>query len=209
AGTNGVAVDATAVALNVTATGPTEGSYLTVWPSGQPRPLASSVNMVAGQTVPNMVLCRLGADGRVHIYNNSGSTHVVVDVLGCFTAGAGAKYVTMSPARALDTREGHGAALGRLGRGSLSLALAGQHGVPADGVTAVVLNVTAVIPSDGTFVTVYPGGTERPLASNLNAVTGQIVPNMVLARLGGGAVAIFNNSGDVDLVADVMGYFTS
>ena len=54
----------------------------------------------------------------------------------------------------------------------------------------------------------YPSGSGRPLASNLNAAVGQVVPNMVLARLGAdGAAAIFNNSGDIDLVADVMGYF--
>ena len=73
----------------------------------------------------------------------------------------------------------------------------------------MILNVTVVQPTDGTFVTVYPSGTERPLASNLNATVGQVVPNMVLARLGpDGAAMMFNNSGDVDLVADVMGYFT-
>jgi hypothetical protein len=58
-------------------------------------------------------------------------------------------------------------------------------------------------------VTVFPSGLERPVASNLNAVAGQVVPNMVIARLGpDGAAAIYNNSGTVDLVADVMGYFT-
>jgi hypothetical protein len=77
------------------------------------------------------------------------------------------------------------------------------------GATAVLLNVTAVAPSAGTYLTVFPTGIERPLASNLNAAVGQVVPNMVIARLGpDGAAAIFNNSGVVDLVADVMGYFT-
>lgn len=62
----------------------------------------------------------------------------------------------------------------------------------------------------GTFVTVFPTDVERPVASNLNAVAGQVVPNMVVARLGGdGAASIYNNSGAVDLVADVMGYFTA
>jgi hypothetical protein len=70
------------------------------------------------------------------------------------------------------------------------------------------LNVTAVAPTDGTFVTVFPTGGGRPLASNLNAAVGQVVPNMVLARLGAdGAAVLYNNSGDIDLVADVMGYF--
>ena len=59
-------------------------------------------------------------------------------------------------------------------------------------------------------MTVYPAGGDRPLASNLNVVAGQVIPNMVLARVGvDGGVAIYNNAGALDLVADVMGYFTS
>ena len=52
--------------------------------------------------------------------------------------------------------------------------------------------------------------SERPNASNLNAVAGEIVPNMVLGRLGAnGAVQVFNYAGTVDIVADVFGYFTT
>jgi len=72
-----------------------------------------------------------------------------------------------------------------------------------------MLNVTAVAPTANTFVTVYPSGTDRPLASNLNVTAGQVIPNMVLARVGpDGAVMMYNNGGVVDLVADVVGYFT-
>ena len=74
----------------------------------------------------------------------------------------------------------------------------------------MLLNVTVVAPSNDTYVTVFPSGSTVPLASNLNAVAGQIVPNSVLARLGpDGSVALYNNAGTVDLLADVMGYFTT
>ena len=209
-GRGGVPADAQAVVLNVTATEPTAASYLTVWPSGDARPVASSVNMSPGQTVPNLIIARVGEGGRVSVFNNAGSTHVVIDVLGAFTPGATARFVPLSPARALDTRDGVGASRARLGRAPLPLGLAGRCGVPASGVSAVLLNVTVVSPSAGTYVTVFPSGRERPLASNLNATAGQVVPNMVLVRLGpDGGASIYNNSGDLDLVADVMGYFTS
>src|SRR3954451_771453 len=209
AGRGGVSDQPEAVALNVTVTGPTVGSFLTVWPSGEPRPLASSVNMVAGQTVPNMVLSRVGANGKISIFNNAGSTHVVVDVLGCFDADAGGRYVALSPRRVLDTRDGTGAPKGQVGQSPLAVTLLGRGGVPSSGVSGVMLNVTAVAPTAGTFVTVYPSGTDRPLASNLNVSAGQVIPNMVLARVGSdGAVMMFNNGGVVDLVADVVGYFT-
>ena len=71
-----------AVLLNVTATEPSQASYLTVWPAGGVRPLASSLNFVAGQTVPNSVLVGVGVDGSVDLFNAFGSTHVVADVTG-------------------------------------------------------------------------------------------------------------------------------
>jgi uncharacterized protein (DUF1501 family) len=210
AGLGGVSASPEAVALNVTVTGPTAGSFLTVWPSGEVRPLASSVNMVAGQTVPNMVLARVGGNGMVSIFNNSGSTDVVVDVLGCFDGDAQGRYVALSPRRVLDTREGLGSALTPVGQSPLEVVLLGRGGVPAQGVSGVMLNVTAVAPTADTYVTVYPGGSERPNASNLNVSAGQVIPNMVLARVGpDGTVMMYNNSGVIDLVADVVGYFTA
>ena len=103
----GVSSHPEAVVLNVTVTGPTAGSYLTVWPSGEPQPYASSVNMAPGQTVPNMVMTRVGANGMVSIYNNAGSTDLIVDVLGCFDGDSSGRYVALTPQRVLDTRDGH------------------------------------------------------------------------------------------------------
>ena len=206
----GVPANAKAVALNVTVTEPTSGSFLTVFPAGDTRPLASSVNMVPGQTVPNMVLARVGTDGKVSIYNNSGAAHVVIDVVAAFADNAPGRLVAVQPARVLDTREGIGAPLAKLAQTPLVVKLTGQAGIPSSGVSAVLLNVTAVTPDANTFITVYPTGGDRPLASNLNAVAGQVIPNMVLARVGAdGSVAIYNNAGSVDMVADVMGYFTT
>ena len=72
----------------------------------------------------------------------------------------------------------------------------------------VLLNVTAVNPDGAGFVTVFPCGSARPVASNLNYVAGQVVPNAVLAKLGaGGKVCLFTQSG-ADLVVDVNGYVT-
>jgi len=70
----------------VTATEPTAVSFLTVYPNGAPRPLASSLNVVPNQTVPNLVIAKVGADGRVNVYNHAGSGHVIFDVVGWFRA---------------------------------------------------------------------------------------------------------------------------
>jgi Fibronectin type III domain len=73
-----------AVVLNVTVTGPSASSYLTAWPDGDQRPLSSDLNFTSGQTVPNMVVVKVGADGMINVYNAAGSTDVVIDVMGWY-----------------------------------------------------------------------------------------------------------------------------
>jgi hypothetical protein len=60
------------------------------------------LNLVAGQTIPNMVIAKVGADGQVSIFNLAGNVDVVVDILGWFPTGG--SYTGLSPARLLDTR---------------------------------------------------------------------------------------------------------
>ena len=82
-------------------------------------------------------------------------------------------------------------------------------GVPASGVSAVALNVTVTAPFSAGFVTVYGDGTALPVASNLNFVPDQSVPNLVIAPVGaGGVVDLYNGSGGtIQLVADICGYY--
>ena len=194
------------VALNVTATEATAGTFLTAHPAGVPRPTASNLNVAPGATVANMVLVPVGADGKVSIYNNAGSTHVVVDVLGWFPTAA--PFTGLTPARLLDTREPGGNGLPQGPASTLDVLVAGRGGVPATGVGAVALNVTVTGPTVASFVTAFPTGAPRPTASNLNVVSGQTVPNMVIVPLGaGGQVSLYNNAGSTHLVVDVLGWF--
>jgi hypothetical protein len=217
-GVGGVpATGVSAVVLNVTAAGATgPESFLTVWPSTSLRPTASNLNFTSGPATTNLVVAQVGADGRVAIYNNLGSTDVVADVEGWFAAPVTpptrSTYVGTSPIRILDTRDGTGTggATNRLGpNGTIDLTVAGVAGVPASGVTSVVLNVTVTEPAGPeSFLTLFPTGTARPLASNLNFVAGETVPNLVIVRLQNGKVSIFNNVGSTHVVADVQGWFS-
>jgi len=74
----------TAVVLNVTVTGATAASDLVVWPDGGSRPVASDLNFAAGQTVPNLVIVKLSAAGKIDIGNDFGWTQVIVDVVGWY-----------------------------------------------------------------------------------------------------------------------------
>jgi hypothetical protein len=208
-----VPAGAVALALNVTATEPTEASFLSVWPAGRARPLVSTVNMVGGDTTSTCTFMGIGDDGLIDVRNNTGSSHVVVDVLGAFVPGARGKFVSLSPSRVLDTRDGTGmGSLGatRIGQEPLVVEMLGRGGLPAGSVGAVMMNVTAVRPTRDTYLSVFPHGHARPLASNVNASAGEIRPNLVVAALGSdGAVTFSNNSGTTDIVADVMGYFVA
>jgi hypothetical protein len=73
-----------AVVLNVTVTNPTAGSYLTAWPDGESKPLASDLNYGRGLTVPNLVVVKLGTNGLIDLYNAYGSVDVIIDVVGWY-----------------------------------------------------------------------------------------------------------------------------
>jgi subtilisin family serine protease len=201
-----------AVVVNLTVTEPTAASHLTAWPTGSPRPNASSVNFRAGQTLAGLAVAKVGSGGKVSLFNNSGQTHLVADVVGWYDVGAGAsgaRYTPLAPSRILDTRTGNGARPVKLGPGaSLDLQVTGRGGVPASGVTGVVMNVTATEPTAASHLTAWPTGSLRPNASNLNYVAGQTVPNLVVAKVGSsGRVSLFNNSGQTHVVADVVGWY--
>jgi hypothetical protein len=203
-----------AIVANVTVTDASSASHLTVWPTGQPMPTASSVNFEPGQTVANHVTVGVGTGGDVSVFNNAGSTAVIVDVLGYYddgTVGGGSAYVATTPTRLLDTRDGTGGLPGSFGaKLERDLTVAGGSSPVPAGATAVVLNVTGVFPSDDTHLTVWPSGQPAPLASSLNLPRGGVVANLVTVKVGtGGKVRIRNNAGDVNVVADVVGYFTA
>ena len=82
AGRGSVPANATAVIANVTATNTTAWGYLSAWPAGSAQPSASNLNFLAGQTVPNLVMMKLGAGGAISIANGPGSANVLVDVMG-------------------------------------------------------------------------------------------------------------------------------
>ena len=203
-----------AVAMNVTVTGGTAPSVLTVWPAGVARPLASNLNWPAGDTRANLVVSALGVLGAVSMVNATGSAHVVVDVVGWYDDGgparaSGSEFHPVTPARVLDTRAGTGSVAAPLGPGSVrTLTVAGRGGVPASGATAVVINVTVTDTTAPSFLTVWPSDVGRPTASSLNWPAGATRPNLLIAPLAAdGTVSIYNLAGQVAVVADVVGWY--
>jgi RHS repeat-associated protein len=216
AGQGGVpASGVAAVAVNLTVTKVTAASYLTVWPSDQPRPAASSMTMAAGQNTAELVMAKVAPDGTVSIYNPNGSADVIADVSGWFAAGSGSSFQALNPARILDTRAGvnTGSCVGPCqsipSGGALSVHVAGQGGVPDAGATAVAVNVTVLNGPNYGFLTLWPIDAARPNAAQLNYAPGQTVANSAIVKMAAdGTISVYALAGPVDILIDVHGYYT-
>jgi hypothetical protein len=211
-----------AVVVNVTVTNTTSQSYLAAYPAGEYPPNSSNLNWPAGRTIANLVTVGLSSTGAFSVYNHSGSVDVVIDLAGYFAAaavGSGLYEPLAAPARICDTRAGNPSGLtgtatqceGKApANGSfVAVQVLGVGGVPASGVGAVVLNVTAVTPTSNGHLTVYPDGETAPLASNVNFRPGAVVPNRVIVPVGSdGDVDVLSSAGNPEILVDVAGWFT-
>ena len=159
----------------------------------------SNLNFVAGQTVPNLVLARVGQGNGVNFSINAGTADVIADVVGWVADASattpGSRTEPITPNRVLDTRTG----LGRPAPGPVGAGEAIEVQVlPANqGYTGVVMNLTGVSPTASTFVTAYPGNVASPpRASNLNLKPGDVRPNLVMVGVSPqGTVKLYNLTG--------------
>ncbi|HEX2130037.1 MAG TPA: GH25 family lysozyme [Actinophytocola sp.] len=203
-----VPADATAVTLNLTGVGATQGTYVSAWPSGQPRPPVSNLNLADANPTPNLVTVKLGANRAIDLYNHWGSVDLLADLAGWYAPGEGSSFVAVTPWRLLDTRTKAVTWVPTGGTGrSITLDTS-----DAAGVTGAVINLTGVSPSTATFVSAYPKTSAtpvRPGSSNLNLPRGRTASNLVSTALGSDAeIWLYNNAGTIHLIADVAGYFT-
>jgi hypothetical protein len=167
-------------------------------------------NSIVGIIAAIGVLSSVFILGRAETATAESETPSAVQASGAQTTPG---LVPVSPVRVLDTRPGslqvgYGGAQPAAGQ-TVELQVVGAAGgvVPADA-SAAVLNITGTGASADAFVTVWPCGSPRPLASNLNLEPGSTNPNLVIAKLGvGGRICLFS-SGAAHLVADLAGYFS-
>ena len=211
--------EATGVSLNVTMVRPASGGYATVWPCQADRPEVSSLNALEGEVVANNVIAPVSDAGTVCFYSSVG-TNFVVDIAGWFVgpqaAGAVEPFVGLLPDRRVDTRIGLGGRSAKVGPSSpLTVPVAGIGARLPDGtattvpanVAAVALNVTVAQSSGSGFATVWPCGTSRPFASNVNFSTNTPTGNGVVAPVGADGSVCIHTSVDAHVIVDVAGYF--
>lgn len=206
-----VPANATAVALNVTSSAPSQVSYVSACPAGQALATCigtSTLNPTPGRDAANFAVVKLGGPemDQITLYNNAGSVRLITDVNGYFVdsrtaSSAAGEYYPVRPARVMTQPVGAGSVT------TLTLADA-----PA-GAAAVVMNLTATGTTGVTFVSACPTGgrlVDCIATSAFNPTPMVDTSNNVMVQLGGPSgnqITLYNNAGTTRLIADVQGYF--
>jgi uncharacterized repeat protein (TIGR03803 family) len=217
AGTCGVLTSAAVYSMNVSVVPNGSLGYLTVWPTGQPQPLVSTLNSLDGRIKANAAIIPAGTNGEISVYATN-TTNVIVDVNGYFApvSGSTLAFYPLTPCRVADTRHsGYPSGLGPpyltggQERAFPILNATTTCNIPSSGVAAYSLNFSVVPHGSLFYMTVWPTGETRPTVSTLNDIPGQIIANAAVVVAGtGGDVSVYPTN-DTDLVIDINGYFAS
>jgi hypothetical protein len=212
-GTCGLPSTAQAYSLNITVVPQGPLGYLTIWPTGQPQPLVSTLNAPDGRITANAAVVPAGTGtsgpGSVSVFVTS-ATDVIIDVDGYLdTTGGANSFYTAVPCRVADTR----GATGPLGGPTMTPSSTRSFPVPSSscGLPATAngysMNVTVVPAGPLGYLTVWPTGQIQPVVSTLNSPDGAVVANAAIVPAGsGGAIDAFVTD-RTDLILDVNGYF--
>lgn len=208
----GIPSTALAYSLNLTVVPMGFLGYITLWPTGEPQPLVSTLNATDGRVKANAAIVPAGTDSGVNVFATN-DTHVVLDIDGYFvpaTDTSGLAFYPLTPCRVVDTR----LPMGSLGQPYLA---AGQErsfpitlsscNVPTKA-QAYSLNFT-VVPRAGTlgYLSTWPTGQSQPLVSTLNDTTGTIVANAAIVPVGSsGDISVYATN-DTEVIIDINGYF--
>jgi hypothetical protein len=207
----GIPTSAVAYSLSITALPAAHLGFLTVWPTDQALPLASTLNALNAASMSNGVIVPAAADGSFSVYVTD-ATDLLIDVNGYFAPAAALKFYPVSPCRILDTRVSSGMS-GAFGPPSISAKTMRSYPVPSSScgipasAAAYSLNVTVVPQGYLGYLTIWPAGQVIPVASTLNSWNGEIRATAAIVQAGsGGAVSVYT-SDPTDLVIDINGYF--
>jgi len=177
-GSTPVPASASAVVLNMTVTNTSGPGFLTVWPTGNPRPTASNLNWVAGETRPNLVTVQVGFSGLVAIVASS-RTDVIADLEGYFAAAPSDSHI-------------------QCGAGVPSA------GVSAVVLNVTVTNTTAT----GYLTAYPTSSARPTASNLNWGAGWTVPNRVIVPVGTGGQVSFFNFAGVTELVVDVNGYFT-
>lgn len=202
ASARGVPRDAAAVLLGVSVSGTRAGGYLTVYRQGSGSPGIRFADWAAGQRVTSLVTVPLAAAKVVLRNASKGSATFTADLLGYYERGTtGSLYLPLPADRLLvvTIAPGHAA----------KVRVSGRDGLPANGVTAAAMNLTASGASRGGTVTGWADGTARPGTTSLSYNDGIAAATAALVPVGtDGSIDLYNaGASPVTVAIDLLGAF--
>ncbi len=180
--------------------------YMTVWPTGETRPVVSTLNDIPGQVIANAAIVPAGTAGSVSVFPTN-DTDVIIDINGYFAApgSGGLSLYTLAPCRVIDTRHiGNDQPFSGLLSPPVDVG-GSVCGAPATA-QAYVFGAAVVPTGSLGYLTLWPDGTSQPLVSTLNALDGSISSNMAIVPSTNGKVDAYA-SGLTQLVLDISSYF--
>jgi YVTN family beta-propeller protein len=208
----GVPATAAVYSLNVTVVPHGALGFLTLWPTGEDRPVISTMNSLDGRIKASAAIVSAGFNGAISVFA-SGTTDVVLDINGYFVPApdpSALAFYTLKPCRVADTRLANGPLGGPyLKAGNtreFPILDAASCQIPSSA-QAYSFNFTAVPRGALWILSAWPVGQPQPASSTLNAPTGTITANAVIIPAGtdGGINVLASN--DADLAIDINGYF--
>jgi len=180
--------------------------YLTVWPTGESRPVVSTLNNPTSTIVANAAIVAAGTSGQLAVYPSQ-NTQLVVDINGYFApAGTGGlSLYPETPCRVFDTRT---LGTGQPFNGTLNppVDVVDSPCAVSPAAQAYVLNATVVPSPSLGYLTLWAFGKTQPVVSTLNAPDGSITSNMAIVPGFNGKVDAYA-SGLTQLILDISSYF--
>ncbi len=235
-GIDGIPSNATAVVINVTVLNMTSGGYLSIYPEGTTPFVVSSLNWTKNSgVVTNLVTVPVNTSNGEITFRNGGTSsgvNFVVDIEGYYAPPGSTPvglYNPVTPSRIVDTRcsetslpvyitnsycaslPSANSKLTTLGTGQIeNVTVTGVGGIPSSGVSAVVLNLTAIGPTSSGYLSAFPTGATKAEVSTVNFNNqGEIVSNSAIVKVGSnGQISIYNFLGNTNFTIDVSGYYT-
>ena len=205
---------AAAYSLNVTVVPHGQLGYLTIWPTGEGRPVVSTLNSADGRVKANAAIVPAGTSGDVSVFVTD-TTNVILDIDGYFApvSGSTLAFYPLPPCRVADTR--YSTYPQGLGPPSLTggqprafpILNATTCNIPPSGAAAYSLNFTVVPPGTLGYLTVWPTGEPQPTVSTLNDVLGRVIANAAIVVAGSSGEISAYATDNTNLIIDIDGYF--
>jgi hypothetical protein len=202
-GNGGVPLGITAAALNLTVRNASAAGQLVVYPDFSRRPATASLAFASGSASSGMAITTVAPNGFIDVYNNSaGLIDLTADLEGFFQTSVANGHTTLAPARLRDATVTGGS------NAAVTIAGADQGALPSTGISAVVVNVTALSPSADGFITAYADGAAQPADASLTYSAGRTTSNTLIVPVGAdGSIALYTSQ-TTEIAVDVAGYFS-